>query len=879
MAEPRWERQKEVFQAALERAPSERPAYLATACGDDLELRGEVASLLAAREAAGGFLSHLALAGEDALGPDRGTATAPVPTMPSEIGGFRIVSPLGQGGMGVVFLAEDPVLLRPVALKLLSEQLASSPEASARFLREARTMALVEHPGVVRVYSAGEHAGRFFLAMEYVRGETLSQLLAREGRLPVERALSLAREVALGLEAAWSHGIVHRDVKPSNILIDRTGRTRVADFGLAKTVDAPRELTRDGRVPGTPAYMSPEHVRGETLDQRSDIYSLGLVLYEMLTGRSPFAGTSPYEIISRQLNAPLPSLTTARPDVALPVAALVGAMTEKARDERPSTYRDLVSRIASAAAGEPTARPPVEHRGTRLTRARRIAVAGVLAFSLALVIVGLSFLRGRLGGTARGPISSLAVLPLANHSGDADQDYLADGLTEALIADLAKIRALKVISRTSVMHYKGASKTLPEIARELGVDAVVEGSVARAGNRVRVTAQLVDGSSDRHLWAETYDRDVGDILATQSEVARAVAAAIKVQVTPQEQARLARRQNVPAEAYEAYLRGRYAWNKRTEEDLKRAIVHFQRAIDLDPGYALAYSGMADAYFYRGYGFGTMAPRDAMPKAREAAQKALALDPDLGEAYTSLAVVLYFFDWRFGEAEEAIERSIALSPNYPFAHHVKAAFLWTRYQRGDEAMAEARRALELDPLSVPINNFACLISNGIQRAQQTEQLARALIELNPNYSRGHAWLGHAYEQLRRPDEAFAEYLKLEALFKMDERTLADLTAAYKAGGLEAFRRKDSELSIEAARRAPPLEDWLVFELAADYAGLGRKDEAFRLLERAYEARSGEMVWIKVGGEFSVMRPDPLSALRSDPRFADLLRRVGLPAGNH
>jgi serine/threonine-protein kinase len=789
----------------------------------------------------------------------------------SRLGHYHLLEKIGAGGMGEVYRARDERLQRDVALKVLPAGTLASEDARRRFRREALALSKIDHPNIATVHDFDTQetpqGSLDFLVMGLVPGSGLDQKL-RDGPLPAEEAMGLGVQMLEGLLAAHQEGVVHRDLKPSNLRVGPEGRLRILDFGLAAlrrdevgSVTSTESMSR--AVVGTLPYMAPEQLRGQVADKRTDIWGAGALLYEMVTGRRPFPEAGPL-LVDAILHESPKEPRELNHEVPPSLQAVILRALEKDPAHRYRSASEMLLALKDLRSQSSTPEMPLRVR-ERLRG--RLALAGVLAVSILLLVAGIAFLRGRLTSTRHGPISSLAVLPLANDSGNAEQDYLADGMTEALITDMAKIRALKVISRTSVMHYKATSKTLPEIARELGVEAVVEGSVARAGNRVRVTAQLVDAASDRNLWAETYDRDLGDVLAMQAEVARAVAAEVRVQVTPQEQARFGVPRPVPPEAYEAYLRGRYHWNKRTEDDLKLAVSHFQRAIDVDPGYALAYSGLADAYFYRGYAFGALAPRDAMPKAKEAALQALALDPQLGEADTSLAMILYFFDWRFAEAEASITRALALSPNYPTAHHFKAVYLWTRYQRAEEAMAEVRRALELDPLSVPLNNLAGLISSGAHRAQETAKVGRTLIELDPDYSAGHRYLADAYEQEGRREDALAEYLKGEALDKADEHTLAELTTAYRSGGFKSFRRKQSELAVEAARRTPPTYHWRLVDLAEDYARLDRKDEAFRLLEKAYEERSGAMLWLNAD--------DAYDGLRSDPRFVDLLRRVGLP----
>jgi TolB-like protein/Tfp pilus assembly protein PilF len=459
-------------------------------------------------------------------------------------------------------------------------------------------------------------------------------------------------------------------------------------------------------------------------------------------------------------------------------------------------------------------------------------------------------------------IQSLAVLPLENLSQDPEQEYFADGVTDELITELAKIRALRVISRTSVQQFKRVRKPLREIARRLNVDAVVEGTILRWGNRVRITAQLIDARREEHLWAESYERDLGDVLRLQAEVAQAISGQIHITLKAEEQCRLRPARRIDPAAHECYLRGRYFWNKRSEESLCRAQKYFEQAIDNEPGYALAYSGLADTYFYRGYAFGRMAPKDAMPKARAAALKALELDEALAESHVSLALVRFFFDWDWSGAEREFKRALELNPNYATTHHAYSALLAST-GRKQEGIAEAQRALELDPLSIPINNILGEIYMCAGECKQAIEQYRKAIEMDPNVWLPHENLGVALEEIGKDAEAVDEYLKARAVSGESPEVLRELRNEYEASGLRGFRQKQVEL--ERARWEGQHLD--TFRIAAHYARLGEQDEAIAWLERAFEARSGELIWIKLYPVFQ--------KLYANPRFKDVVRRVGLP----
>jgi serine/threonine-protein kinase len=762
---------------------------------------------------------------------------------------------LGQGGMAFVYLARDLKHHRSVAVKVLRPELAAALGPD-RFLREIEIAAQLTHPHVLPVYDSGEADGLLYYVMPYVDGESLRDRLDREKQLALDDSVRIAGEVASALAYAHSRDVVHRDIKPENILL-AGGEAVVADFGiaLAITVAAGERLTATGIAVGTPAYMSPEQAAGDrALDGRSDVYSLGCVLYEMLAGQPPFTGPTTATVVHQHLTAPPPLVTRIRPAVPAALARLIERALAKTPADRFATARQFAEALARA--GQETLAAAAPGRRSR-TLFRATALAAVLAG------FGWWAYRGS-HAPAAGPrtLESLAVLPLDNLSHDSSQAYFVDGMTEALIADLSKIQALRVVSRRSVMRYKAVAKPLPEIARELHVDAIVEGSVIHAGDRVRVTVELIEAATDRHVWGETYDRRLGDVLGLQSEVARAVARAVRVTLTPEEQARLPVARPVNVQAHTAYLVGRYFWNQRTPEGLAKAAEHFAQAIKEDPRYALGYAGLADYYnvlpFYK-----RVAPRDVFPKAQAAAETALALDDGLAEAHASLAFVKAYYDWDWAGAEREFRRALALNPSYGAAHHSYSRML-AAMGRFDEALAELRRAEQVEPISPVLKANAAMTLFFARRYDDAIQRLQELLELDSTYGVAHWGLGLAYEQKGLYPRAIAELEQALVRSKRDPNTLSSLGHVYAVAGR---RPEASHLVDELAKQAR--QGYVsAFFFALIYAGRGETDQAIAALSQAAEERSTLLVYVRMDPRFA--------QLHSDPRFRALLRRIGLPS---
>lgn len=772
----------------------------------------------------------------------------------------------------MVYKAEDTVLGRFVALKFLPDELSGNRHSIERFRREARTASALNHPNICTIYDFGEHGERQFLVMELLEGQTLRNRIV-ERRIKTKQLVEWGIQVADALDAAHAKGIVHRDTKPENILITERGQAKVMDFGLAKLLrraddsTLTQDVTESLAMAGTLPYMAPEQLLGEQVDARTDVYALGAILYEMATGQRPFNAKAASALAADILHkAPVPprQLNTELPGK---LEEIILKCLEKDPENRYQSAREAAVDLRRVAA---SAAPMVTSGGVNRSwrKVGRQAVYGITGLALLALLFAalnasgwLGHLLGR-GGSPR--IESIAVLPLANLSGDAQQEYFADGMTEALITELAQISALKVISRTSAMQYKGAKEPLPQIAKELGVDAIVEGTVQRSGDKVGITVELIYAPTDRHLWAEAYERDLRDVLSLQQDMARSIAGEIETKLTPQEQDRLARTRTVDPEAYQLYLQGLFFLNKRTDEGLNRAVEYFEQAIGKDPNSALAYSGLADAYALRGsFLYTDLPPTEAMPKGRAAALKALQMDDARSESHASLAYIELIYDWDWAKSEQDFKQAIQLNPNYAQAHHWYAIYLASR-GRHEESIAEIKKSQELDPLSLINNtNVGWMLYYARRYDEAAEQLRRVL-ELDQNFFVAHWELGLAYEQKGMHPEAQTEFEKASALSRGNPVVEAALAHSYARAG-----KRDKALRILAQlkMKEPAERGYLAFQIAEIYAGLQQKEEALNWLGKAYAERSAWMAYIKVEPELDV--------LRDEPRFQELLRRVGVP----
>jgi serine/threonine protein kinase/Tfp pilus assembly protein PilF len=784
---------------------------------------------------------------------------------------YRILEQLGAGGMGVVYKAHDSRLDRALALKLLPENMAQQPQALERFRREARAASALNHPGICTIYDIGEEDGRAFIAMEFIDGETMRNHIHGKA-LPGEEVLKFGIQIAEALDAAHAEGIIHRDIKPANIFVTKRGNAKVLDFGLAKLVpkgiaggdsdssgESPDSTSIVGIISGTPSYMSPEQVRGDELDARTDIFSLGLVMYEMATGRQAFGGGTGGAIIEAVLTRPPVSVQSINPEIPASLEAIIDKALCKDRDQRYQNAADILRDLqllkreidsGHTAREESTQPVPTLTTGTLSPAANPGPSTST-----------------QQTGTIRRPrvskvIGSLAVLPFENVSRDPETEYLSDGIAGSLINNLATVPKLRVMAQSTVFRYKGREMDPQAVGRELNVRAVLTGRVMQSGGALRIGTELVDVATGSQLWGAQFDRKPGDIFVIQDEISNEISGKLRLQLTRAEKKRLIRRHTEDAEAYRLYLQGRHHWNRWTEEGFYKAIGYFQQAVEKDPSYALAYTGVAESYVLLGWN-SYLPPKAAFPKGKAAAMIALRLAPDLGEAHTPLAASLWLHDWRWPEAQTEFQHSLELNPTYPTANHWYAEYTMTMGRQAD-SIAKMKNSQELDPLSLIINVAIGWASYMARRYDEAiEQLLRT-VELDPNYPVTYWILGLLYRITGHYDSAITAGEKSVNLSGGSPLMRAALAHTYgKAGRAADARHVLDDLTELATRKyvAPHF-------LAGIRIGLGDNERAMEYLEKSWDERCHWLIYLHI---------DPsMDDLRSDPRFDDLLKRVGLPA---
>ncbi|HJQ23687.1 MAG TPA: protein kinase [Blastocatellia bacterium] len=762
---------------------------------------------------------------------------------------YHITSKLGAGGMGEVYLAEDSRLGRQVALKFLPASYQYDPDRRARFMKEARAASALRSPYIAAIYDIGEHDGSMFIVMEYVEGELLQTRIGR-GPIAPREVIEIAEQVADALDEAHGLGIIHRDVKSANLILTPRGLVKMLDFGLAKINELRTpaassddfttplgQQTAAGLVLGTVTYMSPEQALGRDLDGRSDLFSLGIVMYEMLTGQLPFRGSSATEIIDHILHDEPTAVAQLNADTPAELERLVRKCLEKDRDRRYQSAREL---------------------SIDLRNLKRDMDSGALSTSaLRSQASGVQTARRR---QPRRAIDSLAILPLANESLDAETEYLADGITESIINNLSQIAKLRVMARSTVFRYKGRDVDPISVGHELGVRAVLVGRMLSRGDTLIIKVELVDTADGSHLWGENYNRQMAHVFAIEADISSVISEKLRLRLDSAQKKRLTKRHTEKTEAYQLYLKGRACWNRRTPDSLKQGIEYFNQAIAADPCYALAYAGLADSYNILA-SYSAMAPDEAFPKAREAATQALRFDERLPEAHASMAFVTFGYSWDFAQADQEFRRALELNPGYAVAHQWYALFL-AAMRRTDEAIVEIGRAEQLDPLSLPIITNKGWIFYLARRNEAALATLNRALELDPDFVLAHRRLGQVYEAQGRFADARREYERCLQLAPNDVESLAALGHAYGASN-------DAERAREIINRLTGIAQCHyvpAFLIAMIHIGLGDLDAAFAWLEKACEEHYGFLTYINVGPVF-----DPL---RNDPRLVELTARIGI-----
>ncbi len=871
MAIEYWEKVNDLFHSALQLEPSAREAFFDQACAGDQQMREEVESLLIAHDKEGSFIDSPAY--EAAAGILAGQEYEAGDTITH----YEILSLLGKGGMGEVYLAQDTNLKRSVALKVLPLVSAHDEHAQKRLLREAQTAATLDHPNICAIYEVGEENARGYIAMQYVEGETLDARMKR-GHLSANDALGIASQVADALAEAHRRNLVHRDIKPSNIMITSRGHARVLDFGLAKTTDNMKGSSEDetmsmlstpGMILGTVAYMSPEQVRGEHVDERTDIFSFGIVLYEMLSGARPFAHDSAAETIGAILHTQPPGLSSIDSEIPQALEHVVGKCLAKNKEHRYQNMREVADDLSAVRTSDlATVKLPLGsvNRSRKSATGRQywyLRPAPLATVSLLLLItLGFGVYRWRTTSPAAAAIDSIAVLPLSNRSSDQNMEYLSDGITENLINNLSQLPKLKVKSRNAVSYYKGKETDAQKVGKELGVRTVLKGDVQQIGDQLVINVELVDASDNDHIWGQRYTRDATAIIATQNEIAREIADNLKLRLSDPEKAELNKRPTENVEAYKLYLKGHYFGNKEDPASINQSINFYRQALDLDPTFALAYSDMAMRYLVLGMYFD--APREAMPKAKESAKRALEIDSGLSDPHAVLGIVALLYNWDWEKAKQELTNNGVVVPRNLEAFTCTAHLLESTGRTG-EAERTLHQALEDDPLSIPLTTELGCNSYYARRFDESVKDYRDALKLEPHNLIGYYGLGRTLAQMKQYQEAISELDHVKELFGQAPPIVTSETGyAYAKWGKREQAVKILQQLNDQSRQIY-VDPYFVTVV---YLGLGDKDQAFAWLEKAYQEKSPFIP--------SIFHEPKWDALRSDSRFKDMMKRLGVPS---
>jgi serine/threonine-protein kinase len=888
MSPDQWKKLKELFAQAVPLESPQRAAFLREHCGDDAELREELESLLSHHSQASSFIEQPAAEKVASVILGKGTLSAG-----QLLAHYQILGSLGFGGMGEVYLALDTRLKRKIALKLLPADLTNNQQRLQRFEQEARAISALNHPNILTIYEVGKYDGFNCIATEYIDGVTWRKRVANEPTT-IAQTVEIATQVAAALAAAHESGIVHRDIKPENVMLRRDGLVKVLDFGLAKTIETPSDssasqiptrlvATDPGTVMGTISYMSPEQTRGTDVDARTDVWSLGVVIYEMLTGGLPFPGQTTSDVIASILKSRPAPLRKVLPDAPIELERIVAKCLNFERDDRYPTAVDLwtdlkrlhqdlelEARLAGSAPNVATeihedAQPTqtvVEHTiiSSRTSSPYRLLV-WVIAGLLLLSAVGYFMFRSKQAAplTESGPIDTLAVLPFANGSQNPDAEYLSDGITDSLINSLSQLPSLKVKSASSVGRYKGRKSDVQAVGKELNVRAVLVGELKQLNDQLLINVALVDVSDGHNIWGEQYARKPDDVLAIQRDITQEVTNKLRVKWTDVDKERLQKKTTDNPEAYRLYLKGRYHAVKMTPEDFDQGIQYFREAIQADPGYALAFSGLS--FYYVQALDQILPPKEAMDKARDAAVQAIKLDDSVAEAHMALAYIYWQFDWDWSKAEREFQRAVELNPNSSEVHGSYGFFL-VLMGRVDKGLAEVDKANDLSPLSLEMSLYVAPSYYFARRYPEAIDRAEKAIEFAPDFWLPHLIAGRAYERQGNLPAAITEYQKARSIDNNSSEILMDLGRAYALKG----ERAEAERVLKELQSRTRTSYVAPFQRAMVHFGLGDKDKGFAALEEAYEARSWYMTWLRAEPGFD--------SLRSDPRFISLVGRVGL-----